>query len=105
MVMINCPECKEKVSDSALKCLKCGYQFNKPKRGIFGQMVKWSFIIFNITMLWWLVTGVGSATDAMEGAAKTGAGLGVMIIIIAWVIGDVILGSFVLITKPRHKEL
>lgn len=108
MAMINCPECNEEVSDSALKCPKCGYQINKPKRGIFGKIIKWSFILFNIIMLWWLIGGVGTATDtmeAMDGAAKTGAtigtGLGAMMIMTVWVIGDIILGLFVLFTRPK----
>ncbi len=66
MAMINCPECNEEVSDSALKCPKCGYQINKPKRGIFGKIIKWSFILFNIIMLWWMIAGVGASTEGME---------------------------------------
>ncbi|MFK7780369.1 MAG: zinc ribbon domain-containing protein [Candidatus Gracilibacteria bacterium] len=108
MAMINCPECNEEVSDSASKCPKCGFQINKSKRSIFGKTIKWSFILFNILMLWWLIGGVGSVTegmDAMSEAQKTGtavgAGLGAMMIMTIWVMGDIILGLFVLFTRPK----
>jgi len=108
MAMINCPECNEEVSETALKCPKCGFQINKPKRGIFGKIIKWSFILFNILMLIWIIGGVGSATDgmdAMSGAEQAGAaigtGLGAMMLIGIWIAGDIILGLFVLFTRPK----
>jgi hypothetical protein len=108
MAMINCPECNEEVSDSALKCPKCGYQINKPKRGIFGKIIKWSFIIFNILMLWWMIASVGTSTEGMEAMNEAqkagtaiGAGLGAMMIMTVWVIGDIILGLFVLFTRAK----
>jgi DNA-directed RNA polymerase subunit RPC12/RpoP len=42
MVMINCSEYNAEISDSTLKCTKCGYRINKPKRGVFGKIIKWS---------------------------------------------------------------
>lgn len=108
MAMIKCKECDEEVSDSAARCPKCGYQINKPKRGIFGKIIKWSFILFNFIMLWWLIGGVGANIDtmeAMDGATKTGAaigtGLGAMMIMFIWLVGDIILGLFVLFTRPK----
>jgi hypothetical protein len=108
MAMINCPECNEEVSDSALKCPKCGYQINKPKRGVFGKIIKWSFILFNILMLWWIIGGVGATTEGIEAMNEAeqagvaiGTGLGVMMIMTVWVIGDIILGLFVLFTRPK----
>jgi hypothetical protein len=62
--MINCPECNEGVSDTALKCQKCGYKINIPKRDIFCKIIKWSFILFNILILLWIMVGIG---DSIEG--------------------------------------
>ncbi len=108
MALINCPECLTEVSDTALKCQKCGVQLRKPKRGVFGKLIKWSFIGFNILMTAWLVGGMGTATENMEalsGAEKAGAaigtGLGAAMIFGIWVFGDIILGSFVLFTRPK----
>ena len=108
MALINCPECLQEVSDSALKCPKCGVQLRKPKRGFFGKLVMWSFIGFNILMAIWFVGGMGSATvgiEAMSEAEKAGtaigAGIGAAMLLGIWVSGDIILGLFVLFTRPR----
>jgi hypothetical protein len=108
MAMINCPECSSEVSDSAMKCPNCGVQLRKPKRGFFGKLVKYSFIVFNVLMVLWLVGGMGAATegmDAMSEAEKAGtavgAGLGMAVVLSIWVFGDIILGLFVLFTRPK----
>ena len=108
MAMINCPECSSEVSDSAMKCPSCGVQLRKPKRGFFGKLVKYSFIVFNVLMVLWLVGGMGAATegmDAMSEAEKAGtavgAGLGMAVVLSIWVFGDIILGLFVLFTRPK----
>jgi len=108
MAMIKCPECSSEISDSTLKCPKCGVQLRKPKRGIFGNIIKYSFIGFNILMAIWLVSGMGSATEGMEamsGAEQAGtaigAGIGMFLIFGIWVFGDIVLGLFVLFTRPK----
>ncbi|MBT7558804.1 zinc ribbon domain-containing protein [Candidatus Woesearchaeota archaeon] len=108
MSMIKCPECSSEVSDSALKCPSCGVQLRKAKRGFFGKLVKWGFIGFNIIMLIWLVGGMGAATDGMEAMSEAekagtaiGAGIGMAMIFGVWVVGDIILGLFVLFTRPK----
>lgn len=108
MALINCPECETEVSDTALKCPKCAVQLRKPKRGFFGKLIKWGFIGFNILMVIWLIGGMSAATDgidAMSEAGKAGAaigaGLGVTMILGIWVIGDIILGLLVLLTRPK----
>lgn len=110
MSMINCPECQNEVSSSAMKCPKCGVQLRKAKRGFFGQVFKWVFILFNVLMLIWLVSAIGmtsevvsnAATDAEQAGAAIGSGLGMMMLLSIWVIGDIILGVFVLFTKPSN---
>jgi hypothetical protein len=108
MPLINCPECSAEVSDTALKCPKCGVQLRKPKRGFFGKLVKWSFVGFNILMAIWLIGGMNSASEGMQalsGAEQAGAaigtGIGAMLILGIWVVGDIILGLFVLFTRPK----
>ncbi len=109
MAMANCPECNSEVSDKASKCPKCGVVLNKPKRTIFGKIIKWAFILFNLLMLWWMVAGVGGAAEktaslhngAEQAGAAIGTGLGAMMIGGIWLIGGVILGMFVLFTKPK----
>ncbi|WP_111817767.1 hypothetical protein [Agrobacterium sp. CFBP2214] len=108
MALINCPECSESVADSAFKCPKCGVQLRKPKRGFFGKLFKWSFVLFNLLMAVWVVGGFNAATkddNALSGAEQAGAaigtGLGVAMLLILWVIGAVILGLFVMFTRPK----
>lgn len=109
MALVNCPECKTEISDTALNCPKCGVQLRKPTRSFFGKLVKWSFALFNILMAVWLVGGMSSATKhmgtAMSEAEKAGAaigtGLGAAVILGIWVCGAIILGLFVLFTRPK----
>lgn len=108
MALVNCPECKTEISDSALKCPKCGVQLKKASRSVFGKIIKWGFIVFNIIMLIWLIGGTGSATQGMESmneAQRTGAaigtGIGAFLIIMLWALGDIILGSVVFFTRPK----
>jgi len=108
MALVACPECKSEVSSAALKCPKCGVQLRKPTRTFFGKLVKFGFIAFNILMAVWFVGGMGSATEgyeAMNEAQKAGTaigtGIGAMMLLAIWVFGDIILGLFVLFTRPK----
>jgi hypothetical protein len=108
MPLINCPECKNEISDSALKCPKCGVQLRKPTRSFFGKIIKWTFIGFNILMIFWFVGGMNAATEHAEnltGAAQAGAaigtGLGAAMILGIWGFGDFVLGLFLLLTRPK----
>lgn len=109
MAIVACKECGKDVSENALKCPSCGVQLNKPKRGFMGKLFKGLFILFNIVMLGLLVlmfmagSDVAStaATDAEEAGAVLGAALGAGVILNIWIIGDIILGLFVLLTRPK----
>ncbi len=78
-------------------------------RTTFGKLVKWIFIGFNILMLIWMVVGMGAAGDATNSAvndaeragAAIGTGLGFMMILFVWALGDVVLGLFVLFTRRK----
>ena len=102
MAMITCPECQAEVSDTALKCPKCGAKLRELKRSLFGNIVKWTFILFNIFMLIWVGNGC-SVTSSASGAAETlGAGIGMGILFGLWFVGDVILGILTLLTRPHE---
>ncbi len=108
MALVNCKECGAEVSDTALKCPKCGVQLRKPKRGFFGKLFKFCFVLFNILMIAWLFSYWGSVSEmASTGseASKTGAAIGGTIgtglIFGLWFFGDFILGLFVLFTRPK----
>lgn len=110
MALVECKECKAEVSDEAIKCPKCGATLRKPTRSFFGRLIKWTFIGFNILMLYWLVFGIGEAAKIIElttdeyekTGAAIGTGIGAMLILVIWVIGDVILGIMTLLTRPRY---
>ncbi|EJH1132827.1 zinc ribbon domain-containing protein [Escherichia coli] len=109
MALIKCPECQKEVSDSALCCPACGKQLKKLKRSFFGKLIKWAFIFFNIFMIYTLLVGLGGAdeitnnttSDAEKAGAVIGTGLGLIAIGGLWVIGDIIIGILVFLTKPK----
>jgi len=75
----------------------------------FGKVVKWTFVVFNVLMLIWLIGGLASAGNAMSGAvndaeragAAIGTTIGMGLILALWAAGDVILGIFVLLTRRK----
>jgi hypothetical protein len=109
MALIHCPECTTEVSDTAMNCPKCAVQLRKPKRGFFGKVFKFLFIAFNILMAIWLFSywgavgeAVGTASgDAAKAGTAIGATLGTGFIGSIWAVGDIILGMFVLFTRPK----
>jgi DNA-directed RNA polymerase subunit RPC12/RpoP len=109
MALIACPECAHEVSDTAFKCSSCGKALRKPKRGFFGKLFKWSFILFNVLMVVWMVAYMGEIGGVMDSAADEyeqagtaiGGTLGVGMLLVFWVLVDIILGLFVLFTRPK----
>lgn len=106
---IPCPSCGAALSPKAFDCPACGHPLRKPRRGVFGTLVKWTLILFNIGML--LLVGsylaeVGAMMDGMSEAEQQGAAiggtLGVGLLLAFWVMGDVILGLIVMLTRPRR---
>lgn len=108
MALISCPECSMDVSGSALKCPKCGFQLKEVQRTLWGKIIKWSFIGFNVLMPLWIFGGMSSASKKMEGmhgaeqaGAAVGTGIGIAFLAGIWLFGAIILGLFVLFTKPK----
>lgn len=110
MALTSCPECQHQVSDTAYRCNQCGYRLRRAKRGVIGQILKWLFILFNVLMAVWLFSywgdmGTmmdGSGSDAERTGAAIGGTLGTGMIVTTWALGDVILGLFVLFTRPKE---
>ena len=81
----------------------------KTQRSLFGKIVKYTFIGFNILMLVWFIGGMASTskgienatTEAEQAGATIGTGLGAIFIIFIWVVGAVILGIMTLLTRAK----
>ncbi|HAB36962.1 MAG TPA: hypothetical protein DCE52_02980 [Rhodobacteraceae bacterium] len=109
MALIKCPECEKEVSSTTKNCPACGYVLNKPKRSIMGKIMKWAFILFNALMIFWLFSYFGEIANVTDGAgsdaekagAAIGGTLGTGFLLTIWVMGDIILGLFVLFTRPK----
>ena len=95
MALINCPECKTEVSDTAFDCPKCAATLKKPTRTFFGKLIKFLFILFNILMIVWMF----GATTSYSGPAL-GRGAAIVFIMFMWVLGDIIIGLLFLFTRP-----
>ena len=109
MALIKCPECGSEVSDSAFECPKCGKRLKSPKRSFIGKIFLWIFYLFNILMLYWMISAIISVStvdvavsEAEKFGAAIGTGIGVTILLIIWVIGDIITGFLALMTRPKR---
>jgi hypothetical protein len=77
----------------------------KRVRSTFGQIVKWIFVAFNLLMLVWLVSGMSAVSqmtadsDAARAGQVIGATIGFSMVLSIWVMGDLILGLLVLLTR------
>ena len=83
-----------------------GYKEIVGKRSVAGHIARVLFWGFNIFMVIWMVSGL-NATVGEEGTLGTaesiGVGIGVTMLLIFWVLGDIILGLFYFFTRPtRH---
>lgn len=104
-----CPSCNGNVSPKAFDCPHCGHPIRKAKRGFFGKIFKGLFILFNILMVIWLFAGLvnvgevidGAATESEQGWAAVGGTIGVGLLLVFWVLGDIILGLLTILTRPR----
>lgn len=106
--LTSCPSCDAQISRGAYDCPSCGHPIRKPKRGFFGKLFKWSLILFNVLMVIWLVAYAGelaelsgaTTSDAEQAGLAIGGTLGVGMLLVIWVIGDIILGLATLLTRP-----
>lgn len=110
MALIKCKECSAEISSEAKSCPSCGIILKKPTRGFFGQIFKWLFIVFNILMVifaWSAFDAAGEvistagSDEVAQAGAVIGSTIGVGMVLTFWAIGDIILGLFVLFTRPK----
>ena len=106
MALITCTECGVAIVGDVPSCPKCGAQIPKAKRSPFGIFVKWLFILFNILMPVWILAGlyVYSAYPHSN-TSYLDPRFGFILLIGMWVIGDVILGVFMLFTRPKVRSV
>lgn len=77
----------------------------KYQRGLFGKLVKWVFIAFNLMMLFGVVKGLISVagiethSEAERVGQAIGTTIGLSMILPLWFMGDIILGLGVLLTR------
>lgn len=112
-LVLSCAACGADVSHAALNCPHCGHPVRVPKRGVTGNILKWSFILFNLYMIYATgsaVFGVGEMISdaAMQdqsgvatGAVAVGGAIGFGVILSIWVLIDIILGALVYFTRPK----
>ncbi len=83
-------------------------------RSPIGKIFKYAFIGFNVLMLILTFVGCSAASDGISNAGSTaeyrdaavagatiGAGLAMGTLLFVWLVGDVILGLFVLFTRRK----
>ena len=77
----------------------------KRERSIAGKFIKWSFIGFNLLMVVWIFGGLHSVSKipvhstAEQIGSSIGATIGVTMLLILWALGDLILGTLVLVSR------
>lgn len=77
----------------------------KYQRGVFGTLIKWVFIAFNILMVVWLFSAMSSVSqmtsnsDAARAGHAIGATIGFSMLLGIWMMGDIVLGVLVLLTR------
>ena len=83
-------------------------------RTLMGKIFKYSFVAFNVLMLFLFLKGCVVASegianasmeaeyaDAATAGATIGAGLAMGTLLFLWLVGDVVLGLFVLFTRRK----
>jgi hypothetical protein len=94
------------VSDTAYTRIE---RVEKRKRGFFGFIFKWLFILFNLLMILWLgsyLFAIGDqygkiTSDAERTGAAIGATMGTGMLLVLWALGDLILGMLTFFTRGK----
>lgn len=74
-----------------------------------GKAAKWLFILFNIFMIFALYSGcsatsdniMSASSDAERAGASIGTAMGIGMLMMFWVMGDIIIGTVVLLTRRK----
>lgn len=113
MSLINCPECNNSISDTAFYCPQCGMNLKEIKRGFWGILFKWAFILFNLLMIAITFKSCSSVANLMDAdndqysqiGYTLGFSIGMGALLIFWATVDIILGLCVIITRPNESHL
>ncbi len=130
MAMISCKKCGKEVSSEAVKCPECGAGLKMTIRDIFGKILKWSFIFFNLLMFIivfftlviegegiisifrvmrhviliifnTLFFGADSTEDIIREYCISHNTVEISVDIVIWLIFDIIFGIFISLTRPK----
>ena len=83
-----------------------GYKEIVGKRTVASHIARVLFWGFNLLMILWIWGGLDATVggDVALGAAESiGVGIGITMLVILWVVGDIILGLFYFFTKPTRQ--
>lgn len=98
MALIPCPECNKAISSTANVCPSCSFRIRKAKRGFFGTIFKWLFILFNLLMVAWMLSYCAEVGQI----ASVGGFLGMGMLMNVWALGAIILGALAYFTKGKE---
>ena len=78
------------------------------RRGVFGHVFKWIFILFNILMLLWLVSYwntvapmLSQGSEPARAGSAIGATVGTGFLVFFWAAGALILGLLTMFTRGK----
>lgn len=77
------------------------------RRTFMGKLIKWTFILFNLFMAFWLISywsslgdmAGGTTSEAERAGLAIGGTLGSGMLIFVWLAGTVILGILTILTR------
>ena len=79
-----------------------GYKEIVGKRTVASNIARILFWGFNLLMIIWIWGGLATV-ETSSSAESIGVGIGVTMLVILWVVGDIILGLFYFFTKPTRQ--
>lgn len=108
-----CPKCSAELEQAVTSCVACGFSMDPPERSAVGKALKWTFVLFNIAMVVWILVAMGvfesvdpdTQKEALPHGTEQAAGLGVSMIVMIWLICNAVLGVLVWDTRARKRAL
>ena len=79
-----------------------GYKEIVGKRTVASNIARILFWGFNLLLIIWIWGGLATV-ETSNSAESIGVGIGVTMLVILWVVGDIILGLFYFFTRPTRQ--